>query len=110
MTLTAEQIIVGKTSFLQARVSLFAPPPSFTWLKHFSAEEIAEFFVELLNALHQGQQEKSWSFVTDVLEAWRATANVKADPVVVTGIEQGLAELEEGQGISWAELREGLGL
>jgi hypothetical protein len=35
-----------------------------------------------------------------VIENWKATANIKADPVVVAGIEQGLAELEEGQGKS----------
>ena len=41
-----------------------------------------------------------WGFVgqADVIENWKATANIEADPVVVAGIEQGLAELEEGQG------------
>jgi len=35
-----------------------------------------------------------------VIENWKATANIEADPVVVAGIEQRMAELEEGQGKS----------
>jgi hypothetical protein len=92
------------------QISSFAPPQSFAWLKHFSAEEIAEFFVELLEALNRSQYSGNWSSVTEVIEAWKATANIKADPTVATGVEQGMTELAEGQGMSWTELRGELGL
>jgi len=112
MTASTEQVIIGKMSLPQAngQISSFAPPQSFAWLKHFSAEEIAEFFTELLDALNHSQYAGNWSCVTEVIEAWKATANIKAEPVVATGVEQGMTELAEGQGMSWAELRGELGL
>ena len=109
---TAEQVIVGKMSLPQAhgQISLFTLPQSFIWLKHFSAEEIAEFFTELFDALNQSQQNGDWSFVAEVIESWKETANIKADPIVTDGVRQGLAELGEGQDVSWTKLREELGL
>ena len=109
---TVEQVIVGKMALPQAhgQISMFAPPQSFVWLKHFSAEEIAEFFAELLDALHHSQYNADWSVVTDVIESWKATANVKADSTIVADVDQGLTELKDGQGMSWTELRSELGL
>ena len=111
-SITAEQVIVGKMTLPQVngQISLFAPPQSFAWLKHFSAEEIAEFFTELLDALNRSQFNGDWSFVNDVVESWKATANIKADSTVVAEVDQGLTELADGQGISWTELRGELGL
>jgi len=109
---TIEQVVVGKMSLTgtAGQFSIFALPKSFVWLKHFSSEELAEFFAELLDAMYQGQGEGDWSSVADVIENWKATANIEANPSVVAEIEQGLAELEEGQGISWMELRAELDL
>jgi hypothetical protein len=102
-----EQVVVGKMALTgtDGQFSIFALPESFVWLKHFNSEELAEFFTELLDAMYRGYRDGDWSFVADVIENWKATANVEADPAVVAGIEQGLAELEDGQGISWTELR-----
>ena len=109
---TAEQVIVGKMSLPQAQgqISLFMLPQSFVWLKHFTAEEIAEFFADLLEALGQSEQSKDWSSVAEVIEAWKATADIKADPAVSTAIEQGLTELIDEQGTSWAVLKKDLNL
>ncbi len=109
---TIEQVVVGKMSLTGAagQFSIFALPKSFVWLKHFNSEELAEFFSELLDAMYQSQRDGDWSSVTDVIENWKATANVETDPAVVAGIERGLAALEEGQGISWTELRAELNL
>ena len=111
-TATAEQVIVGKMPLpkTSGQISLFALPQGFAWLSHFSAEEIAQFLSELLTALNQSQQSGDWAFVSDVIEAWKATANIKADSGVVAGVEQGLSELSAGQGVSWMELREELDL
>ena len=110
--ISLDHVIIGKISIPQAsgQISQLALSESFAWLKHFSAEELAEFFTELLDALHQGQQAGDWSCVADVLEAWRATANITADPIAMAEVEKGLAELAEGQGVSWKELRQDLGL
>jgi hypothetical protein len=109
---TIEQVVVGKMSLAgtDGQFSIFALPKSFAWLKHFNSEELAEFFAELMNAMYHSQHDGDWSSVADVIENWKATANIEADPAVVAGIEQGLAELEEGQGISWMELRAELDL
>ena len=106
-TATIEQVVVGKMSLTgtDGQFSIFALPKSFVWLKHFNSEELAEFFTELMDAMYRGQRDGDWSSVTNVIENWKATANIETDPSVVAGIEQGLAELEEGQGISWTELR-----
>jgi hypothetical protein len=104
---TIERVVVGKMALTgtDGQFSILALPESFVWLKHFNSEELAEFFTELLDAMYRGYRDGDWSFVADVIENWKATANVEADPAVVAGIEQGLAELEDGQGISWTELR-----
>ncbi len=94
----------------RGQISLFALPENFIWLKHFTAEEIAEFFTELLEALNQSEQNKDWAFVSDVIEAWKATANIKADPVVSDAVDQGLNELANEQGLSWAALKKDLAL
>jgi len=109
---TIEQVVVGKMAMTgtAGQFSIFALPKSFVWLKHFSSEELAEFFAELLDAMYQSQHAGDWSSVADVLENWKATANIEADPSVVARIEQGLTELEEDQGISWAQLRTELAL
>jgi hypothetical protein len=111
-TTNAEQVIIGKMSLAQAQgqISLFALPQNFVWLEQFTAEEIAEFFTELLEALGQSEQDADWSFVSDVIEAWRATANIKADPVVAAAIDQGLDELTNEQGKSWMALKKDLSL
>ncbi|GEM_PF-1411722 len=111
-TIVAESVIIGKLSLpqIQGQLSQFALPSSFVWLQHFTAAELAEFFQELLEALSQSAQAQDWSTVTEVLEAWKDTANLKADPLVVNQVAQGLAELKAGQGESWVNLREELGL
>lgn len=92
---TAEQVLVGRLSFPKANggVSLFDLPKSFVWLKHFSAEEMAEFFSELLEALNMSQQDEDWSHVSELVGDWKETANIKADPEVASEIAEGLDEL-----------------
>ena len=111
-TMAADQVIVGKMSLPKAggQVSLLDPPQSFAWLGSFSAEEIAEFLSELLEALHQSQKSGDWSIVAEMLAAWKETAEIKADPVMSTEVEQGLRDLSEGRTRSWASLREELDL
>ncbi len=111
-TIISDQMIVGKMPSSQAagQISLFTLPQSFDWLTCFSAEELAEFFAELLAVLSQGRQTGDWLPVSDVIESWKATADVKSDPVMMVEIETGLTELGDDQGMSWAELQKELSL
>jgi len=108
----AEQVVIGKLSMLQAQgqISLFVLPQSFSWLEHFSAEEIARFFAELLDALGEGERDHDWSRVSDVIESWKATAEISADNALSTAVEQGLDELNDDEGPNWSELKKDLGL
>lgn len=107
MSTTIEQIMIGKiiSPQLNGQLSLFDLPHDFNWLRELSALEITQFFTELLEAITQSQTEGEWSLVIDVIEAWHETANIKADPVVGQSIEQGLAELEEDEAVSWLALQ-----
>jgi hypothetical protein len=94
-TASADQMIVGRLSLPKAggQLSPFRLPQSFAWLKHFTAEEVAEFFSELLEALHRSQQNGDWPAVADTVDAWQATAEVKADPALETVIGRIIPDL-----------------
>ena len=111
-TMIAEQVFVGKmpSNRSSGQLSLFAPPAGFGWLKHFSADELAEFLSELLAAVTRSEQSDNWSDVAAVLESWKSTANILADDAVYRGVEQGMAELHDGQGVSWMDLKQELDL
>jgi len=109
---STDQVIVGKLAWAseEGQLSVFPLPPGLTWIKHFSARHLAEFLTELLAALPQAQRTGDWSTVDEVLESWKATANVEADPDLAKAIDEGLIELEEGRSTTWADLRQELDL
>ena len=94
----------------QGQISLFVLPHSFGWLEHFSAEEIARFFAELLDALGEGERDQEWSHVSEVIESWKATAEITCDSALSAAVEQGLDELNDDEGPSWTALKKDLGL
>ena len=78
---SAEQVVVvGKMSILQAqgRISLSVLPQSLSWLERFSAEQIADFFAELLDAVGDGEPDRDWTQVSGVLERWKTAAESAA--------------------------------
>jgi len=85
-------------------------PEDFRWLRHFSAKYLSVFFAELLDALVSAQRTGDWSAVEEIISDWKATASIEADPALVWNIEQGLRDVEAGQGISWDKLRKELDL
>ena len=108
----AEQVIVGKLAWAseEGQLSVFPLPPDFCWLRHFTARHLAEFLTELLETLLQAQQTGDWGAVNEVIDGWKATANVEADPALPEAVDQGLRELQEGGGTSWTALRQELDL
>jgi len=109
---STDQVIVGKLAWAteEGQLSVFPLPPDLTWIKHFSARHLAEFLTELLAALPRAQQTGDWSTVDEVLESWKATANIEADPALARAVDEGTIELEEGRGTTWADLRRELDL
>jgi len=102
-----EQVVVGKLYLDRDKgsFSIFALPGPFGWLRQFSAEDLAEFFKELLEALNKGLQSNDLSPVTEVIEDWKATAEILAEQDTVQSLIKGLKELEAGEGVSWESLR-----
>ena len=107
-----EQIVVGKLAWAaeEGQLSVFPLPKDLGWLRHFSARHLAEFFAELLDTLPQAQQTADWESVNEVVECWKATANIETDSALAEAVDQGLLELQEGRGASWSALREELDL
>ena len=48
--------------------------------------------------------------MADVVESWKTTADIEADPGVAAAIDEGLVELKEGLGVGWSSLRQELDL
>ncbi|MBC8230590.1 hypothetical protein H8E77_13665 [bacterium] len=82
----------------------------FEWLEHFDESEKVEFLLELFNVVSEAKEKNNWEQVVEVIEDWKATANINADAYVVESIEQSEKEFAEGKGISWRELKEYLNL
>lgn len=108
----ADQMIVGRLALPEAggQLSPFRLPQSFAWLKHFTTQEVAEFFSELLEALHRSQQDGDWPAVAEIVGSWQATAEVKADPALAAAFEKGVEDLEAGRSTDWETLRQELDL
>lgn len=108
----AQQMLVGKISATEndGQIKLFPLPQSFDWLIHFDADEIAEFFTELLITITNSTLNGDWSAVATVISDWKETAMINADEELSRDIEIGMAELEAGLGVSWEEVKQELAL
>ncbi len=82
----------------------------FEWLKHFDDEEKVGFILELLKTISESEIGGDWDKVIELIEDWKATANINADQIVVDNIKEAEAELSRGEGVSWEELRRKLDL
>jgi prevent-host-death family protein len=109
---STDQVVVGKFAWSaeEGQLSVFPLPADLGWIRHFSAKYLAEFLTELLAALPQAQNTGNWGAVDEVLESWKATANIEADPALAETVDEGLSELQQGRGTTWADLRRELDL
>ncbi|GAA3472365.1 hypothetical protein GCM10018965_069180 [Nonomuraea roseola] len=55
-------------------------PEVFPWVRHLSAEELRAFTLELVEALSDAAELEVEATTHEVIEGWRATARIKADP------------------------------
>lgn len=63
-----------------ARSLLSAMPDVFPWIRHLTDEEVRAFTVELVGALSDAAELSVDNAAEQVIEGWRATARIKADP------------------------------
>ncbi|MDT0380621.1 prevent-host-death family protein [Streptomyces sp. DSM 42041] len=63
-----------------ARSLLSATADVFPWTRHLTDEEVRAFTVELIGALSDAAELGTDNAAERVIESWRATARIKADP------------------------------
>ncbi len=85
-------------------------PGNFAWLKELNSQDQAKFLSGLLTRVRTAMNNNKWSSVTEWVQEWQATANIKADSQVAQGVREGQAELARGDSVEWDSLRKELGL
>jgi len=105
-------IIVGKLpqAHESGQIQLLQLPDDFGWLRHFEAHHIAQFFSELLDALRQSLETGDWTGISEVIENWKATAEIEASPELREAIAVGAEQLAKDDAIPWSKLQKELGL
>jgi len=84
------------------RFQLDEIPRPFRWISALPQEEKKAFFLELLEAcLHPDN-------IKQIIEEWKETANVYADSERLADIIEAEAELAQGGGEDWEQLRQEL--
>lgn len=104
------QVFVGKLGENgdDGQISVLTLPEKFEWLKYFTAGELVEFFSELLAALTRASASGDFAEVTDLIEAWQATAEINSDTTLTAEIEEGLREIENDEVITLEDLQANL--
>jgi hypothetical protein len=105
-------IIVGKMPQAQesGQIQLLHLPDEFGWLRHFEARHIAQFFSELLDALRHSLETGDWTGISEVIENWKATAEIEASSELREAIATGAEQLAADDAVHWSQLQKNLGL
>ncbi|MBI3761259.1 MAG: hypothetical protein HY260_05280 [Chloroflexi bacterium] len=105
------QVFVGKLGDNgdDGQISVLTLPEKFEWLKQFTAGELVEFFGELFAALTRASASGDFAEVTDLIEAWQATAEINSDTTLTAEIEDGLREIATGNVVLLEDLQRELG-
>ena len=72
----------------------------YPWARHLSAAERDEFLNELSNA----------TVVDEVVNAWRETAEILADPETMADIAESEKQIEDGEEVSWDKVKQRLNI
>ncbi len=72
--------------FCQERVFSANKSTIFPWIEHLNEEEIAEFRDELLLKLDSAAREDKWADFEEMLEDWKATAEVNSNPEIAKAL------------------------
>ncbi|MEU0936680.1 prevent-host-death family protein [Embleya sp. NPDC005971] len=80
-----------------ARAILLALPAVFPWTRHFSAEEVREFVVDLVDATRDVVDLDVHTNLHRVIVEWRATARILADPALAADLTTPLPDEDHGE-------------
>ena len=81
------------------------------WLKWLEAEELVEFFAELLKLVTQiSEGKKDATTLAAFLSDWRETALINSEPDVLADIAEAERELDTGGGKPWSQIKKEIGL
>ncbi len=73
----------------------------YPWVQYLSDEECDDFFEELSNSAKD-----SGAGVAEVIDAWRETAEILADPETMADIAESEKQLANGEGVSWDRVKQ----
>ena len=73
----------------------------YPWVQYLSDAECDEFFEELSNAAKDNGRG-----VDEVVNAWRETAEILADPDTMADIAESKRQIVNGEGISWDKVKQ----
>lgn len=104
------QVIVSTLpqSNLSGQMSLLRLPTNFDWLKNLDASEIVVFLNELFDSIQGSQQTNDWTGVDKVISAWKETALLAQDQILMDRVRQ-IRENPE-PGVTYEVVREKLGI
>ena len=77
----------------------------YPWVQYLSDAECDEFFEELSNAT-----KGNGAGVDEVVNTWRETAEVLADPDTMTDIAESEKEIANSEGVSWDRVKQRLNI
>ena len=81
------------------------------WLKWLEADELVQFFSELLKLITRiSEGKKDADTLTIFLAGWRETALINSEPDVLADIAEAEQELDAGGGKPWSQIKAEIGL
>lgn len=105
------KLVVGHLMNDELLVKSVAISKSLDWLKALEAEELVEFFKELLKLVTQiSEGKKNAETLSTFLTEWRESALINSEPEVLADIVEAEAELNTGGGKPWSQIKTEIGL
>ena len=105
------KLVVGHLMNDQLLVKSVTTSKHLDWLKWLEAEELVEFFGELLKLVTQiSEGKKDTATLSIFLADWRETALINSEPDVLADIAEAEQELDAGGGKPWSQIKKEIGL
>ena len=105
------KLVVGHLMNDQLLVKSVTTSKHLDWIKWLEAEELVEFFEELLRLITQiSDRKKDRETLRIFLSEWRETALINSESDVLADIAEAEQELNAGGGKPWSQIKKEIGL
>lgn len=105
------KLVVGHLMNDQLFVKSVRTSKHLNWLKQLDAEELVEFFAELLKLVTQiSEGKKDAETLSLFLDEWHETALLNSEPGVLEDIIEAEKELDAGGGKPWSLIKKEIGV